>query len=73
VRWKAADGLSVVEKAEYSVNGGEWTVAEPADKLSDSRQEEYSLNIGRGAGEQVIAVRVTDEYANQAVASVVVR
>jgi hypothetical protein len=73
VRWKAADASSVIQKAEYSVNGGEWIIVEPVGKLSDSREEEYSFELDRGSGEQVIAVRVTDEYDNQGVAKIVVR
>ncbi len=73
VRWKAADALSVIEKAEYSVNGGEWTVVEPTTRLSDSREHDYLLVLEQVPGERAIAVRVTDAADNQAVAKVVVR
>lgn len=74
VRWKASDVLSVISSAEYSVNGGDWTVVEPTTKLTDSREHEYLLVIDRIApGEQTIAVRVNDECDNQAVDKVVVR
>jgi hypothetical protein len=74
VRWTATDSLSIVSKAEYSVNGGEWTVVDPVTKLSDSSQEEYRLHIPRtAAGEYTIAVRVSDEYDNQVVQKTVVR
>jgi hypothetical protein len=74
IRWKARDGRSDIDKAEYSVNGGEWMLIQPVSKLSDSPEEEYHLVIDRaGPGEQVIAVRVSDEYDNQAVDKVVVR
>ena len=74
VRWTAHDSRSDITKAEYSVNGGDWVVADPVSKLSDSPQEEYHLMIGRSSpGEQVIAVRVTDEFDNQAVEKVVVK
>jgi hypothetical protein len=36
VRWHAADALSNIAKAEYSLDGGDWTVAAPVTKLSDS-------------------------------------
>ena len=56
------------------MNGGEWLLIQPVNKLSDSPEEEYHLVIDRaGPGEQVIAVRVSDEYDNQAVDKVVVR
>lgn len=74
IQWKAADALSLIAKAEYSVNGGDWMVAEPVNKLSDASELDYKLSVERpGAGEYTIAVRVTDEYDNQAVEKVVVR
>ena len=74
VRWKARDSRSDIDKAEYSVNGGEWLLIQPVTKLSDSPEEEYHLVIERAApGEQVIAVRVSDEYDNQTVDKVVVK
>ena len=74
VRWIARDALSVVSKAEYSVNGGEWTVVDAITKLSDSSQEDYRIHLLRGdAGECTIAVRVSDEYENQAVRKTVIR
>ncbi len=74
VRFAAHDARSDITKAEYSINGGDWMVVDPVSKLSDSPQEEYHLVIGRAApGEQVVAVRVTDEFDNQAVEKVVVK
>jgi len=73
VRWKAHDARSNIDKAEYSVNGGEWLLIQPVTKLSDSPDEEYRLTIDRKSGEQVVAVRVTDEFDNQAVDKVVVK
>ena len=74
VRWKAADALSAIALAECSINGGEWLVIEPVGKLSDSREEEYNAALAKPTGsEHTIAVRVTDDYDNQALAKVVVR
>jgi hypothetical protein len=73
VSWKAQDARSNIDKAEYSVNGGEWLLIHPVTKLSDSPEEDYRLTIDRGTAEQVIAVRVNDEYDNQAVDKVVVK
>jgi len=73
VHWKAKDARSNIDKAEYSVNGGEWLLIHPVTKLSDSPEEDYHLEIDRGQGEQVIAVRVNDEYDNQAVDKVVIK
>jgi hypothetical protein len=74
VRFVARDARSDIDRAEYSINGGEWLMAQPVTKLSDSPEEEYQLSLDRAApGEQVIAVRVTDEFDNQAVDKVVVK
>ncbi len=74
VRWKAKDALSAIQKAEYSVDGGDWLVVEPTTKVSDSSEHEYELSLeGIPAGEHTIAVRVSDDYDNQAVAKAVVK
>jgi hypothetical protein len=74
VRWQATDALSVITKAEYSVDGGDWTVVDPVTKLSDSRDLNYTLALTDVTpGEHTIAVRVQDEFENQATEKVVVR
>jgi len=74
VRWQAADALTNVKKAEYSLDGGEWTVAPPVGGLADSRELAYELTLDNVApGEHTIAVRVEDEYDNQAAAKTVVK
>jgi hypothetical protein len=74
VRWRASDALSIISHAEYSLDGGDWTLVDPVGKLSDSKEEDYLLTLDRGApGERTIAVRVTDDHDNTAVAKVVVR
>jgi sugar lactone lactonase YvrE len=73
VRWSARDSRSTIDHAEYSINGGEWVLVDPVSRLSDSPQEEYHLLIDRpSAAEQVIAVRVSDEFDNQAVDKLVI-
>lgn len=74
LRFRAKDALNWIAKAEYSMNGVEWLVIEPVSKLSDSRELTYDLLLDRPApGELTIAVRVTDEFDNQAVGKVVVK
>jgi hypothetical protein len=73
VRWHAADALSNITKAEYSLDGGDWTVAAPVTKLSDSFELDYALTLDAVPGEHTIAIRVEDDYANQATDKVVVR
>ena len=74
VRWKAVDSLSVISKAEYSLDGGDWLVVAPTTKLSDSRELDYDLTLDKiTPGEHTIAVRVQDEYDNQSADKSVVR
>ncbi|MDQ2900563.1 MAG: hypothetical protein M3Y07_12310, partial [Acidobacteriota bacterium] len=74
VRWKAADALSVIKQAEYSIDGGEWTMVDSATKLSDSLTLDYNLALpALAAGEHTIAVRVTDDYDNASVEKIVMR
>ncbi len=73
LRFHAKDALSKLGRAEYSVNGGDWMVIEPTTRLTDSTELDYRAQLDRGAGEQTIAVRVSDDVENQAVAKTVLR
>jgi hypothetical protein len=74
VRWRAKDARSIIDRAEYSVNGGDWLVVEPVTRLSDSEEQEYHLTIDRTSpGEQTIAIRVSDYCDNQTVEKAVVK
>jgi sugar lactone lactonase YvrE len=66
--WSAADALSDIKKAEYSLDGGDWTMVAPVTGLSDSHELSYDLTLDHIApGEHTLAVRVEDDYDNQAV------
>ncbi len=74
IRWHARDARSIIDHAEYSINGSPWSMAQPVSLLSDSLQEDYLLDVPRTTpGEQTIAVRVTDYYDNQSAAKIVVK
>lgn len=74
VRWKARDASSLIQQAEYSVDGGDWRLALPATRISDSAEHDYLLELdGLPPGERTIAVRVTDDYDNHSVAKVTVQ
>lgn len=73
VRMHAKDALNALSKAEYSVNGGDWKVAEPTTRITDSEEHDYRFQVERGQGEVTIAVRVKDAYENEAVAKTVVK
>jgi hypothetical protein len=73
VKWHAADALNNIAKAEYSVDGGDWTVVSPVTRLSDSPALDYDLTVDAAPGEHVIAVRVYDDYDNVAAEKAVVK
>jgi sugar lactone lactonase YvrE len=73
VRWHAADALNNVTRAEYSLDGGDWTMVAPVGKLSDSQELDYELVVDAPAGEHTIAVRTQDDYDNVATEKTVVK
>ena len=74
VKFEARDPASLLTRAEWSLDGGDWKLVLPAGRLSDARQETYSVTLsGLAAGEHTIAVRLTDEFENQAAAKTVFR
>ena len=64
LNFNAADALSWIDKAEYAVNGGEWTVLQPEGRVTDSQRLNYTINAKAG---QSVAVRVFDEDDNSVV------
>ena len=74
VRWKARDASSQIQSAEYSLDGGEWLLAQPTTRISDAPSHDYVLVLDNvAAGEHTVAVRVSDDYDNQSVAKAVIR
>ncbi len=72
IQWHAADDLSNIRRAEYSVDGGDWTIVDPVTRLSDSQALDYKLTLKNLApGEHTIAVRSTDDFENTAVEKIV--
>ena len=74
IQFHAKDALTMLGKAEYSVNGADWIVVEPTTRLTDSPEHDYriTLPIVR-SGETTVAVRVEDAYGNQTVAKTVLK
>ena len=72
IQFHAKDALSILGKAEYSVNGGDWMVVDPTTRLTDSPEHDYRIGLSsRPPGEVTVAVRVEDAHGNQAVAKTV--
>ena len=65
VRFIARDASSSIERAQYSLDGGEWILVAPVSHISDAPEERYELRLsGLGAGEHTISVRAYDRFEN---------
>jgi hypothetical protein len=74
-RFDAEDAVSPIEKAEYSLDAGQWQYIEPVGGLSDAKKEHYEVKIpdsaGLKAGEHLLTVRAYDRHDNVGVAKTV--
>ena len=81
VRFRARDSFSVIKRAEYSLDGGDWQFVEPAGQLSDAKSEEYDFRVAVPeagtapppvasliGGDHVVVVRAFDRFDNLATA-----
>ncbi|MGH9603147.1 MAG: hypothetical protein ACRD24_12255 [Terriglobales bacterium] len=74
VSFRAIDSYSPIQRAEYSLDAGEWQRIEPAGKIADSASESYDFTIPLpGGGEHVVVVRAYDRFENMAAAKAVVK
>ena len=74
VTFTASDKSSYLNRAEYSINGGEWQTVFAEDGISDSPEERYVVGFAvRNAGEYVVTLRVFDANGNAGNARVVAR
>jgi WD40 repeat protein len=65
VKFTARDAGSSVERAQYSLDGGDWILISPAANISDAPEEHYDFTISNpSAGEHTVAVRAYDRFEN---------
>jgi hypothetical protein len=65
VQFTVRDATSSIERAQYSLDGGDWILAAPAGNLSDAPEESYEIRLtGLTPGEHSIAVRAYDRFDN---------
>ena len=79
VTFRAVDGFSVIDQAEYSIDAGDWQEVEPVGQISDSKTESYDFTIPipvntasdstipqptSTIGEHTIVVRAYDRFDN---------
>ncbi len=75
VSFRAIDSYSPIQRAEYSLDAGEWQRVEPPGKIADSATESYDFTVPlpAGGGEHVVVVRVYDRFDNMGAAKAVVK
>ena len=78
IRFRAVDGFSIVHRAEFSLDAGEWSYVAPTGQLSDARTEDYDFKLplqsSKDAGlDHVVVVRVYDKYDNMGAAKTILR
>jgi len=65
VECMANDAASSIDRAQYSVDGGDWILVAPTGAISDAPSERYEFTLdGLSSGEHTIAVRAYDRFDN---------
>jgi hypothetical protein len=66
ISFTVRDGTSSIERAQYSLDGGDWILVAPNGGISDATEEryEFKLDSGLSLGEHTIAVRAFDRFEN---------
>jgi hypothetical protein len=78
IRFRAEDNFSIIRRAEFSVDAGDWKYVEPVGQLSDAKTEDYDFKAGIESGkdegqDHVVVVRVYDRYDNMSSAKLLVK
>ena len=61
----ARDATSAIDRAQYSLDGGEWILAYPSNGIGDGLDEQYHFGLpALPPGEHTLAVRVFDHFEN---------
>jgi len=64
-RFTATHPTSSIERAQYSVDGGDWVLLSPEKGINDYKSETYTFTVKRlMPGEHTIAVRAYDRFEN---------
>lgn len=67
--FRAADSFSPIKRAEYSIDAGDWQMAEPVGQISDSKIENYDFFVpipGTNAGDSKTAAVTAGKGATAA-------
>ena len=66
IAFEVRDENSVVQKAEYSLDGDRWQTIYPKDGIPDSRVEQFELVLDGEPGTHGVIIRATDALNNVA-------
>ncbi len=59
------DAASSIDRAQYSLDGGDWILVSPNTGISDAPVEHYDFGVpAMSPGEHSLAVRVFDRFEN---------
>lgn len=65
VKFSAHDAATSVDRAQYSLDGGDWLLLAPVGNVSDAPDERYEFTLsGLAPGEHTLAVRAYDRFEN---------
>ena len=65
VVFRVSDATSIIRRAEYQLDGGQWQMVFPVDGIADSRHEEFRVTVTLpDAKPHVVAFRAFDANAN---------
>ncbi|MEP7116094.1 MAG: hypothetical protein ABI880_00825 [Acidobacteriota bacterium] len=70
---EARDANSAVARVEYSLDGGPWTAAYPADGMLDSQVETLALTFPAADAGKTLVVRAADALHNVGTADIVLK
>jgi len=63
--FSARDAATSIERAQYSIDGGDWILVAPDSNVSDAPAARYVLGLpALAAGEHTLAVRAYDRFEN---------
>ena len=73
VKGEAFDDFSIIKRIDYSVDGNEYKLVFPLDKIFDQKKEGFSFNIKEelSKGEHSVSVRAFDTNSNVGIGKVV--
>jgi hypothetical protein len=74
VTYRARSAATRLYSAEFSIDGGAWSLLFPKDGITDSKEEEFVLLTQEmTSGEHLLGLRVTDTAGNVGAQKVVVK